>query len=225
MTRGDDSFWHGLGRGFGAVISSLPGTSTLSSTGRSRPRKSPARPDEDRDRPHDALSGVLAGGVTTFVVSVMRRWSRTHRPSPRALARGAVAGAGAAGAVLLYRLLIARRKEEADGPPGRAAHTSPGEFADELLAGAGRGLIYAALLAPYLPGPPILRGAIVGSVDYLATPLGGLFSRLQEFSPIRRVPAIFILLETGDAQDDPYLAFLVHGALMGLLYGDGSGGS
>lgn len=221
MARSDESFWHGLG----AAISSLPETFTLSSTGRSLPRKPPSAPNDDQHRPHNPLSGTLASTVTAFVVSVMRRWSRMHRPSPRTLARGAVAGAGAAGALLLYRLLIAQRKEAADKPPGEAAHASLSELADELLAGAGRGLIYAVLLAPYLPGPPILRGAIVGSVDYLATPLGGLFSRLQEFSPIRRVPAISILLETGEAEDDPYLSFLIHGALMGLLYGNGSDGT
>lgn len=220
MARSDESFWHGLG----AAISSLPETFTLSSIGRSLTRKPPSAPNDDQDRPHNPLSGPLASTVTAFAVSVMRRWSR-HRPSPRTLARGAVAGAGAAGAVLLYRLLIAQRKETADKTPGEAAHASLSELADELLAGAGRGLIYAVLLAPYLPGPPILRGAIVGSVDYLATPLGGLFSRLQEFSPIRRVPAISILLETGEAKDDAYLSFLIHGALMGLLYGNGSDGT
>ncbi len=31
---------------------------------------------------------------------------------------------------------------------------------------------------------------------------------------------ISILLETGDAEEDPYLAFVVQGALMGLIYGD-----
>ena len=88
-----------------------------------------------------------------------------------------------------------------------------------LLEGAGRGVLYAALLNPFLPGPPLLRGALAGSVDYLASPMGGLFSSLQHLSPIRRIPILSVLLETGDAEADPYLTFLLHGTILGLLYG------
>ena len=126
--------------------------------------------------------------------------------------RGAAAGVAAAGAVYAVRAL-ARRGDEGDDGADR------GELTDELLAGAGRGVLYAALLAPHLPGPPIVRGALAGTIDYFAAPLGGFFSALQPLSPIRRVPVISILLETGDAEEDPYLTFLLHGSLLGLLYG------
>ncbi len=222
MARGRDSFWHSLGRSVENVISPRPGSSTLSSAGRSRPRKRPVDRLDARDRPGDPVSGVLVGAVTALIVSVIRRWSRSNRPSPRAMAKGAVAGAGAAGAALIYRLLLTRAGEGSLDPSRASRRGSPSELADELLAGAGRGLIYAALLDPYLGGPPIVRGAIAGTVDYLVAPLGGLFSSLQEFSPIRRVPVISVLLEAGDAEDDPYLTFLLHGAVMGLLYGDDS---
>lgn len=145
----------------------------------------------------------------------------THAPTPRSgfgrrMIRGALAGAAAAGALFAFRLLFRTERRDAEGT---VADGGVGDVVDELLAGAGRGLIYAALLAPHLPGPPVLRGAIVGTADYLAVPLGGVFSRLQALSPIRRVPVVSILLETGDAEDEPYLTFLAHGMLLGILYG------
>ena len=221
MARNGDSFWHGLGRGIESTISALPVTSTRSLLGRSRTRRQTGSPDEVGES-GNVRPGALLRAISAFGVSIARRWSRTHRPSPRALARGAIAGAGAAGIVLLYRMLMAPRTKGIGDVGPEEAEASTDEIADELLAGAGRGLIYAALLDPYLPGPPILRGAMIGAADYLTAPLGGLFSRLQEFSPIRRVPVISILLETGDAEDDPFLLFLLHGALLGLIYGDGS---
>jgi hypothetical protein len=151
------------------------------------------------------------------IASLVTKWSKSRRSSSRALAKGAIAGAGVAGAALLVRTFVSRPVR--GGESETAARPVTGEVIDELLAGAGRGLIYAALLAPHLPGSPLLRGALAGTADYLMAPLGGLFSRLQAFSPIRRVPVISILLETGDAEDDPYLVFLIQGMLMGLICG------
>ncbi len=221
MARGGDSFWHSLGLKVGAVTPSQPRQSTLSAAGRSHRLGRPDRKSEGREERADPLSGAIAGAVTSVVLGVMRRWATgRRRPRPHALARGIAAGAGAAGAALIYRLLLARRNEGLGEPTTQGLRGSPGEVADELLAGAGRGLLYAALLAPYLPGPPIVRGAIAGTVDYLAMPLGGLYAPLQALSPLRRVPIISILLETGDAEDEPYFNFLLHGVLLGLLYGD-----
>ena len=101
------------------------------------------------------------------------------------------------------------------------AQGDPGDVAGELLAGAGRGLIYAALLEPWLPGPPLVRGALVGTADYLAAPIGGLFVRMQALSPIRRIPVISALLDVGGVRDEPFRLFLLEGVLLGLIYGDG----
>jgi hypothetical protein len=158
-----------------------------------------------------ATGGLLTGGATALAATLFVRRARSRRPSSGGLLRGAAAGVGAATAVYLLHALLDRRDDDTGKPPR--------EFTDEILAGAGRGVLYAALLAPWIPGPPVLRGAIAGTADYLTAPIGGLFSRLQPLSPIRKVPVISILLETGDAEDDPYLTFLVNGALLGLLYG------
>jgi hypothetical protein len=152
------------------------------------------------------LTGTLAGAAGTILLTALERWLGKRRPPFRKLLRGAVAGAGAAGIVAAARVLVDQDDEL--------------DLMDELLAGAGKGVIYAALLEPFMPGPPVLRGSLAGSLDYLASPAGGVFSRLQSLSPARKLPLISVLLEAGDAEDDPYLAFLLHGAALGLLYGE-----
>jgi hypothetical protein len=142
------------------------------------------------------------------------RWSSGRRPRLTRILRGAAAGAGAAGILYAARVFLERTEANTDDPVR--------EVADELLAGAGRGILYATLLDPYLPGPPVVRGTMAGTVDYLAAPIGGLFSKLQPLSPVRRIPVLSILLETGDAEDEPFLHFLLHGAILGLLYGESS---
>lgn len=208
MPRHDSSLWHTLGRALGTVMDPGSGGSTRTRRGGSRGKR--AGPVDSSTR---AVLGVLAGGATAAMVSGIRKWTTGHRPSTARLARGALAGAGAAGVVLAGRLLVAR-------VGGEDPSSGPRELGDELLAGAGRGLIYAALLDPILPGPAPLRGALVGTADYFAAPLGGLFSRLQTLSPVRRIPLLSILLETGDAEDDPFLDFLAYGILLGALLGE-----
>ena len=221
------SLSEGFSRGFEAFLSGRMPV-------RERTRPSDVPPGNARPEPGLGLSGkattslwALALGAGT--VSLARRAAHRRRSTTsRSLARGAVAGASAAGALLLLRQLTARRTERpAPEGTGRAtaesmgAQGDPGDVAGELLAGAGRGLIYAALLEPWLPGPPLVRGALVGTADYLAAPIGGLFVRMQALSPIRRIPVISALLDVGGVRDEPFRLFLLEGVLLGLIYGDG----
>ncbi len=197
MSRKADPIWQTLGHSLDAALDTLSGTlESLSS-------RRPSRP----------VSGALTAVSSALLAKGAKRWAESRRPRVTRLLRGAAAGAGAAGLLLAVRILLAGRTEEYERPAR--------ELTDELLAGAGRGVIYAALLDPYLPGPPLIRGALTGTADYLTAPWGGIFSPLQNLSPAGKLPVISILLETGDAEDDPYLAFLLHGAALGLLYGDG----
>ena len=228
MNNTGNSFGEGFIRGLGAFLSGraperAPQTDTV-----------PIQFGNARSEPGAGLSGkaatsLLISTLAALTLSLVRRSaSRRKSTTTRSLARGAVAGASAAGALLILRLLTAPRTER-PAPDGAEPSTmermgakrDPGDLADELLAGAGRGLIYAALLDPNLPGPPPLRGALVGTADYLATPLGGLFARMQEFSPVRRVPVISALLDVGSVRDDPFRFFLLDGVLLGLIYGNG----
>ncbi len=162
------------------------------------------------------LSGAASAAAGTAVASAVERWVRARRPTLRRLVRGAAAGAGAAGILAASRILLRGDRNASDPVPV--------EVADELLAGAGRGILYAAVLDPVLPGPPLVRGALVGVADYLLAPWGGLFARLRTLSPVAKLPVVSVLLEMGDAEDDPFLAFLLFGIALGILTGDPEGG-
>ena len=202
MAKSGNPFLEGFGRGVEAVLHGGADT----------------RRPEDPSRPQNAGSGLVAGALAALAAGLVRGASARRAPlRRRILARGALAGAGAAGALLILRHLSARRTER-----GSDDGDASGNLAGELLAGAGRGIIYAALLDPYLPGSPPLRGALVGTAHYLAAPLGGLFVRMQEYSPIRRVPLVSALLDVGTAPDAPFQDFLLEGVLLALMYGNGS---
>jgi hypothetical protein len=157
--------------------------------------------------PPGPMGSLVASALTAAAGKAVHRWARSRAPSWRRLLRGAAAGVGAAGLVFALRRVL-------DDP-------SDLELADELLAGAGKGVVYAAILDPVLPGPPLVRGAITGTMEYLTVPWGGVLSRLQDLSPARKLPLVGALLETGDAEDDPYLAFLMYGVALAILHGEG----
>ncbi len=154
-----------------------------------------------------AIAGAIASAITAGGGKALQRWASSHSPSWRRLLRGAAAGAGAAGVLHLYR----RFTGDAEGV----------DLVDELLAGIGRGMVYTAVLDPLLPGPPIVRGATVGVAEYMLQPWGGLITQLQGLSPARRLPLVGALLETGDAEEDPFVAFVLYGIALGVLSGDG----
>lgn len=214
----DRSLWYTLGRAVESVASAFPGRASNPE----RPR--PAKPSDDPRRgwrggpsaPGDPERtayplGLLAGGATALLGTMLTKRLVTHRPSSRRLARGAVAGAGAAALIFAARELGgSRRADEREDDQ---------DVLDELLGGAGRGLIYAALIDPHLPGGPLLKGVLAGTLDYTLAPAGGLFRSLEPLSPIHRVPVVSALLEVGYSEADPYLAHLCNGILLGLLCG------
>ncbi|MEX2531701.1 MAG: hypothetical protein WD960_13115 [Gemmatimonadota bacterium] len=166
-------------------------------------------PGKRRDRTENHLPAILremaAPSLTAVSSKAIRRWAKRRRPSLPRILRGAAAGAGAAGIVHAYRYFTGDRDEL--------------DLIDELLAGAGRGVIYAAVLNPLLPGPPVVRGAVVGTADYLISAWGGVYGLLQDLSPAQHLPLVRTLLETGDAEDDPYIAFLIYGLALAVLQG------
>jgi hypothetical protein len=94
---------------------------------------------------------------------------------------------------------------------------------DTLLSGTARGVIYTAVVDPLLPGPPVLKGALVGSAEYLASPWGGVLKALVDVSPVARLPLVRQLMEAGDSEEDPYLAYLLFGVALALLSGGDDG--
>jgi len=169
--------------------------------------------DDDSSEERSAPRPHLPAAASEALTKELDRWVRARRPSLPRILRGAAAGAGAAGLLAVYHLL--RRRNA-----GEDLTDLRSDLLDEVLAGAGRGVLYAAVLDPILPGPAVVRGATAGLLDYLLAPWGGVFSRLQGLSPAARIPVVNVLLEMGDAEDDPLLAFLLFGIALGLLTGE-----
>lgn len=159
------------------------------------------------------LQRAAAAALTTAGASALKKWVGKRRPRSGRILRGAAAGAGAAAILAGFRFLLSDRSRAPD----------PGAVVDELLAGAGKGIIYTAVLDPLLPGPPALRGSLVGTAEYLAAPWGGLLRRLSGLSPVERIPIVGALMDAGDAADDPFVAHLLFGVALGLLSGDDDG--
>jgi hypothetical protein len=157
-----------------------------------------------------AVAGAIATALTATGAKAARRLVSSRQPSYRRLFRGAAAGAGAAGILFVVRRFL-------DG-------VDDIDLLDELLAGMGKGMVYTAILDPFLPGPPAVRGATVGVVEYMLQPWGGLLSQLQGLSPARRLPLVGALVETGDAEEDPFISYLIYGLALGLLCGEGEPG-
>ena len=140
-----------------------------------------------------------------------------RRPGGLRLTRAALAGAGAALALSLFR-------NGTNGKPG--VGQSPHDPTADILAGAARGMLYGAVLEPRLPGSPLLRGATFGIMEYVTSPFGGLDGILGASSPHRTLPILAALLGTGDSEDGSESVSMAHhiafGVTLGLLYGEGS---
>ena len=153
-----------------------------------------------------ALAAVTGGGA--LVTAALRVWRPRHQPGPISLVRAGAAGAGAAVVRMLFRHVTGTVQQ--------------GEAADPLrpiLAGTARGLVYASVLEPRLPGPAVLRGATYGALEYAAAPWGGLEGLLDTIPPHRRVPFLAALLDARD--DDPSLSgHLLFGVVLASLYGE-----
>jgi hypothetical protein len=160
-----------------------------------------------------ALAAAVVAGGGGLVTAALRAWRPRGTPGPLGLARAGAAGAGAA----VARMVIQRLLDLGGAPEAEADPLAP------VLAGAARGLVYASVVEPRLPGPPILRGAVYGGLEFGASPWGGLEGLLDTLPPHRRVPFLAALLDARD--NDPTLAgHLLFGVILASLYGRGPSG-
>lgn len=149
-------------------------------------------------------TGVLGDQLLSILVA--------RRPGALRLAHAALAGAGAALAVGLFRNGTNRT---AEGEP------IPYDPTEALLRGAARGVLYGSVLEPRLPGSPALRGATYGVIEYVASPFGGLDGILGASSPHRTMPILAALMGTSDSRAESITDHLAFGITLGLLYGAG----
>lgn len=154
-------------------------------------------------------TGVLGDRLFSIVAG--------RRPGTLRLTRAALAGAGAALALSLFR----------NGKNGKSeVARSPHDPTAELLTGAARGMLYGALIEPRLPGSPLLRGATFGVMEYVTSPFGGLDAILGASSPHRTLPIVAALLGSSDSgagsESRSIADHVAFGVTLGLLYGEGS---
>lgn len=132
-----------------------------------------------------------------------------RRPGPIGLIKAGAAGAAAALLVDLLRPLL---HGDASLP------VLDRRTVDRVLAGLGQGLVYGALVEPSVPGPPLLKGVLYGSVEFATDQVGGLSALLGPHAPQGRLPVVGEILEGLDVHDRAYLEHVVFGIALALLY-------
>jgi hypothetical protein len=137
----------------------------------------------------------------------LRSWVSENRPGARRLLRGALAGVGASALVALIRKV-------------RGDQVSAMDLLDAVAIGAAKGVIYTAVVDPLLPGPPVVRGALLAAGEHVAAPWGGVLPNLVSMSPLRRLPLAEELLRAGDDESDPALQHLIYSIALAVLTGD-----
>jgi hypothetical protein len=175
-----------------------------------RAREREPRRRDEADGEGLSTDDLVSAGLILIAGKMLDAWRPRREARFSGLLRAAVAGAGAALLVDLVRPLIA-------GRPAVAAFD--GETGERLLASAGQGLLYGAVVEPRLPGPPLLKGALFASAEYAAHPAGGLSQLVGGYAPLRRLPVVGDLLHGLEAHDRTYLEHLTFGIALAVLYG------
>ena len=214
MREPSKSIWYQLGY---ALESARHGASSARSTAEARsvPNRRGKAADPERRLISSTMDQLIATGAgilgdRLFSVLVGKR------PGTLRLTRAALAGAGAALALSLFR----------PGKNGtKEGGQTPYDPTEELLTGAARGMLYGAVLEPRLPGSPLLRGATFGVMEYVTSPFGGLDVILGASSPNRTMPIVAALLGPGGSGVKPRAGSIIDhvafGVALGLLYGAG----
>lgn len=168
-------------------------------------RRKPSLKDDTSHKLLDALLAVGGGAILTRVLSL---WPGRRRPGLFSLLRAGAAGAAASFLVELIRPALVG--EEREG-------SLEDELSDILLSGAGRGLLYASIVEPRIPAPPVVQGSAFGALEYALTPWGGLEELTGKEAPHRKVPVLSILLRSR-GEEEQFLEHLAFGIALALLY-------
>ncbi|MFH1764652.1 MAG: hypothetical protein ABIF09_10710 [Gemmatimonadota bacterium] len=193
-----ENLWYHLGYALGKGRRQLPAK-----------RESRAgKPSPVDDVSHKVLDAFLAVGAGSVLTRALALWPSRRGPGLFRLFRAGAAGAAAAFLAELARPVLT----------GKTTETALEEkLTDILLAGAGRGLLYAALVEPRIPAPPILQGLAYGSLEYALRPWGGLGKLAGSQAPHGKIPALQILLKDRGA-DEHLVEHVAFGVALALLY-------
>ena len=160
----------------------------------------------------EALDWILASVSGALVSGLLREWTPRRKPGPGLLVRAAGAGAGAMIFQELAHVLLS------DDPQQTARRSRA--LGDRLASGLARGLVYGAIAEPRLPGPPVVRGVLYGTAEFLLSPMGGLGRLFAREVPFGRVPVLRSLVEDTAAETDGYVEHLVFGLALALMAGE-----
>lgn len=153
---------------------------------------------------------LVASGAVALAARALDAWRPRHRTGAKDFLRAGLSGAAAAVAVEAVRPLLEGRVELPDLDP---------RILERAIAGAGQGLLYAAVVEPRLPGPAMLKGVLYGSAEYAVDPMGGMAKLLGSRAPLRRVPLLGTLLDGLTPHDRGYVEHLAFGIAVALIYG------
>jgi hypothetical protein len=153
---------------------------------------------------------LVASGAVALAARALDAWRPRHRTGAKDLLKAGLAGAAAAVALEAVRPLLEGRVQLPKLDQGAL---------ERILAGAGQGLVYAAVVEPRLPGPAALKGALYGSAEYAVDPMGGMARLLGSQAPLRRVPVLGTFLEELTPHDRSYVEHLAFGMTVALIYG------
>jgi hypothetical protein len=194
-----------LGEKLAAFRREGQGGRTLVGTGSARGGR------EDREGT-EGLDWILASLSGALVTGLLREWKPRRKPGPSVLVRAAGAGAAAMIFQELAHVLLS-------DDPREAARRSRA-LGDRLASGLARGLVYGAVAEPRLPGPPVVRGVLYGTAEFLLSPMGGLGGLFGKEIPFGRVPVLRSLVEDTVADSDGYVEHLVFGLALALMAGE-----
>ena len=176
--------------------------------GRATPRQRPGSGRETGQQ--EALDAFVTAAAATLAGQALRFLPARGAPG---IVQVLLAGASGAAAALLRELVDPLLR----GRP-TLAPLGP-QVGKALLSGAARGLLYGAVIDTRLPGPPLARGVLYGSVEYAVSPWGGLTTLLGEKAPHHRLPFLAGLFEDYRLGEDSYLDHVVFGLALAALYG------
>lgn len=208
-----ENIWYRVGYALENVRNRLPAPASTQGKGIKAPLSGAERsldlpPAVSHDVSQKVLDALLTVGAGSALTRILSLWPSRKGPGLFRLFRAGAAGAAASFLAELARPALTGKKAEVPLEE---------EITDVLLAGAGRGLLYAALVEPRVPGPTLLQGAAYGGLEYALTPWGGLGKLAGAKAPQGKIPALSLLLKDRGA-DEQLVEHIAFGVALALLY-------
>ena len=207
-----DNIWFQIGHAIERARHGVPAKSTSVASLRDRlAEREDQRTTKRRAQPPiPTPDDLMAAGIGMLVDRVLGSWGRRQDPGFTRLLKAAASGVAAALIVDLVRPLL-----QGD----TRLPVLDRQTADRMIAGAGQGLVYGAVVEPRVPGPPVAKGVLFGSVEYLADPLGGVGELLGRHAPQNRLPVVGDVLNRLEDHEQQWLEHVAFGIALAVIYG------